>query len=532
MTLSMNQPLHNSGSDHNSPRNTSGGSGYSLEPHCVVTTLALTLCPSTAQTTREEELSSPLVNAAQDVDSTFLARLAGYCRHRRNLREAPALLCAVLADREGDIFRAAAGQVLDDLQILRRFGYYAKSGLTGRISYGSRLKKFFQRWIDAAPESELFLGSGGRNPSVADLIRLSHPRPKNARRESFYAYLLGRNTRPELLPQVVREFEEFRADSTAHPPDLPVNLLLKTAPAQRELCEIAFRAGWRDTLQYLNAFARGGVFDYGDLSYTVAERLRDPEELRANAAGPEVLFAALGWADPQVPDHVQQALEAALDQVLCQIQLPDDLKIAVALDVSGSMHCPCRFRPGDLSNGAERGSVKLLDLAALFAGGLLQNSLRGLLLGFDEKAWVRHFETTGSALLKEIVHTSGIGAGRSDCAAPLRLLNEKQEKRDLVVLISDNQSWADVAGNGGGALLEEWNRFRTRNPQARLICLDLQPEGSAPWPQRRDVLCLSARSERVFPVITEFAAGLITTEDQVREIRRFDQLPLPGGSEP
>jgi 60 kDa SS-A/Ro ribonucleoprotein len=521
----MNQPPHNSGSGNNPPRKLPGR--HTPQPTQALTTLALTHCPAQREHGRDDELSSPLVGAAEHVPSVFLARLAAFCRHRKGLLEAPALLCAILADREGDVFRAAAGHVLDDLEILRRFGYYAKSGLTGRISYGSRLKKFFQRWIDAAPESDLFLGSGGRNPSIADLIRLSHPRPKTARREAFYAYLLGRRARPELLPQLVRQYEAFQNAPDGHPPELPVSLLLKADPGRRELCEIAFRAGWRDSLSYLNTFARAGVFDYGDLSFTIAERLRDPAELRDNNATPELLFAVLGWADPRVPEPIQQALEAALDQTLHRVTLPRDQKVAVSVDVSGSMHCPCRFRPGGFTNGAAQGSVKLLDLAALFAGGLLQNSPQSLLLGFDENAWVRRCQDRGTSLLKEIAHTSGIGGSKSDCAAPLRLLNERQETRDLVVIISDNQTWADLRQGTQSSIRRQWDLFREGNPGARLVCLDLQPEVPVPWPNRPDVLCLSARCERVFPVITEFAAGGVTTPEQVDEVNRLSEVPLP-----
>jgi 60 kDa SS-A/Ro ribonucleoprotein len=211
--------------------------------------------------------------------------------------------------------------------------------------------------------------------------------------------------------------------------------------------------------------------------------------------------------------------------------LPRDQKIAVGVDVSGSMHCPCRFRPGGVTNGAAQGSVKLLDLAALFAGGLLQNTARSLLLGFDEKAWVRHCRNHGTSLLKEIAHTSGIGGSNSDCAAPLRLLNEHQEQRDLVVIISDNQTWADLRKTRESSILQQWDVFRSRNPRARLVCLDLQPEVPVPWPARQDVLCLSARCERVFPIITQFSAGGITTPEQVRQVQNLSKVPLPDAAD-
>ena len=62
-------------------------------------------------------------------------------------------------------------------------------------------------------------------------------------------------------------------------------------------------------------------------------------------------------------------------------------------------------------------------------------------------------------------------------SAPLARLNERQAKGDLVVFVSDNESWVDAQERRGTATMGEWNVFRRATPSARLVLIDLQPYG-------------------------------------------------------
>ena len=54
-------------------------------------------------------------------------------------------------------------------------------------------------------------------------------------------------------------------------------------------------------------------------------------------------------------------------------------------------------------------------------------------------------------------------------------MNARKAQGDLVVFVSDNESWADAKGSRGTGTMREWSVFKQRNPQARLVCLDIQP---------------------------------------------------------
>jgi 60 kDa SS-A/Ro ribonucleoprotein len=56
-------------------------------------------------------------------------------------------------------------------------------------------------------------------------------------------------------------------------------------------------------------------------------------------------------------------------------------------------------------------------------------------------------------------------------------------------------------------MAEEWERFRARNPRAKLVLIDLQPYGSTQIAERSDVLNVGGFSDAVFEIVSLFAKG-------------------------
>ena len=57
-------------------------------------------------------------------------------------------------------------------------------------------------------------------------------------------------------------------------------------------------------------------------------------------------------------------------------------------------------------------------------------------------------------------------------------MNEKQAKGDVVIYVSDNESWADAQRGRGTETMRQWSVFKRFNPSARLVCIDIQPNAS------------------------------------------------------
>jgi 60 kDa SS-A/Ro ribonucleoprotein len=67
-------------------------------------------------------------------------------------------------------------------------------------------------------------------------------------------------------------------------------------------------------------------------------------------------------------------------------------------------------------------------------------------------------------------------------------------------------------------LLAEWSEFRQRNPNARLVCLDVQPNQTTQAAERADILNIGGFSDQVFELISAFAAGHLEADHWVAHI--------------
>src|SRR5262249_60286639 len=112
-----------------------------------------------------------------------------------------------------------------------------------------------------------------------------------------------------------------------------------------------------------------------------------------------------------------------------------------------------------------------------------------------------------------------MGGGGTCVSAPLAQLNARRAKGELVVIVSDNESWIDADSARGTATMQEWNAFRSRNPGARLVLIDLQPYTTTQVVDRKDILNIGGVSDQVFEVVSDFAAGRLHSDGWVGHIQ-------------
>jgi 60 kDa SS-A/Ro ribonucleoprotein len=112
---------------------------------------------------------------------------------------------------------------------------------------------------------------------------------------------------------------------------------------------------------------------------------------------------------------------------------------------------------------------------------------------------------------------ANLPAGGTNCSAPLAFLNKRRAEGDLVIYVSDNKSWVDAPhyGRFGGnatQTMNEWAIFRRRNPNARMVCIDIQPCGTVQAKERKDILNIGGFSDQVFELVAEFANGRLNAD--------------------
>ncbi len=138
-------------------------------------------------------------------------------------------------------------------------------------------------------------------------------------------------------------------------------------------------------------------------------------------------------------------------------------------------------------------AVRCIDIAALVAAAFLRRNTSAEIIPFSDDVvkLPRRLNPLDSVMTNAELLAS-LPSGGTACSAPLRHLNEARAKGDLVIYVSDNQSWADFAKpsnaksglaawlglSRGTAMADEWDRFRGRNPNAKLVLIDIQPYGS------------------------------------------------------
>jgi len=228
---------------------------------------------------------------------------------------------------------------------------------------------------------------------------------------------------------------------------------------------------------------------------------------------PYQLMVALGQVGDSVPLKVQAALEEALELSLRGVpKVPG--RIVVCPDVSGSMGSPATgYRKGASSK------VRCIDVAALVAAAMLRSNREARVLPFEQRVVKLTLEANARVAVNA-AKLAAVGGGGTNVSAPLALLNAERAAVDLVVIVSDNESWVDASRRGSTATMEEWTKLKRRNPDARLVCIDIQPYGTTQAQSRADILNVGGFSDAVFDTIARFVSG--ETRDWVEIIKQVE----------
>ena len=401
-------------------------------------------------------------------------------------------------------------RVIDSPRMLRTFVQIVRSGSTGRKSLGSAPKRCVRRWLAAQTDAALFAATVGNNPSLADVVRMVHPKPATPAREALYGYLLGRTPRADTLPSLVQRFEAFKRGDDPNVPEVPLQMLTSLALDRQGWTAVARRASWQTTRMNLNTFARHGVFEDRAMIELIADRLRDRAEISRARVFPYQLLAASRSVDERVPGAIRTALEDAMECAIANVPAIDG-QVFVCPDVSGSMRSPIT----GVIKGATT-AVRCVDVAALISAAVLRRNPTAEVLPFEVDV-VPVRLSPRDTVITNAERLAAVGGGGTAVSAPLARLNARQAAGDLVIVVSDCESWADAA-SPGTATMREWETFRGRNPRARLVLIDLQPYRTTQAADRADILNVGGFSDQVFTVIADFAAGRLQRDHWVGRI--------------
>ena len=509
-------------------KNNAGGSAYSMTDKAALAQLAVTgTLHDTFYVDGARQLGDILAYATK-VDPLFVAQTAIYARQKGFMKDVPALLMAHLSTRNaGPIFPAAFRAVIDNGKMVKNFVQIMRSGTVGRKSLGTRPKKLVQAWLLGATEKALVRSIPGQDPSLADVVKMVRPKPYTAQQQAFFAYLIGKEHSPAMLPYALRQFETFKRDPKSPVPDVPFQMLTAQPLTKEHWAAIGWNAGWHMLRMNLNTFKRHGAFDVPGFTDHVAAKLRNPEDIKWAKVFPYQLLVAFHMTEGvphQVRDALQDAMEVAVENVPAMGR-----KVVICPDVSGSMSSPVTgYRKGSTS------AVTCNDVAALMTATLLRVNPDARVIPFEGQVVSTHRLSLNArdSIATNARKLASIGGGSTNCSAPMALLNAEHAHADIVIYISDNESWVDSAARGssvyswnrGTALMVEWEKFRQRNPHAKLVCIDLTPSTTSQASGAPEILNVGGFSDAVFDVVAAFADGRLGPDHWVGEIEKIDVL--------
>ena len=517
--------------------NDAGGKAYSMGAKAGLAQFAATgTFNNTFYVTAEEQLKQSL-DLVKQVDDTYLAKVAVYAREQRSMKDMPAFLLAVLSTRNPQLTERIFNRIITNGDMLRRFVQIIRSGAVGRKSLGSCLKRLIQNWLNLRDPKALVFDSVGNEPTLGDVVKLSHVRANTASHQAMFGYLIGKkpvevveDERNQVnlfqLPENLIHLEQYKNGKALDRglPNVPFQMLTGLPLTKEDWTGIARNASWDMTRRNLNTFRRHGVLDDPQMVDLVASRLASKEEVEKNKNifPYNLLITYLEMqSNPVIPMKIKLALQDALEHATKNVPAVDG-KVAVFPDVSGSMR-------GASVTGQRKGATSVaraVHVAALVSATMLRVNPETIVVPFDDRVHDANSLNPRDSIMTNAEKLARFGGGGTNCALPLNFLNDRGIKADLVVYVSDNESWISdrrylwARTHQETGVVHAWNRFKKANPRAKLVCIDTCPNTTVQAPDDKSILNVGGFSDSVFTTVANFFKG--DGDHWVNEVERTE----------
>lgn len=490
--------------------NDAGGRAYAFGPKHALAQFAATGCLNSTYYANATGQLDQVLALCRQVDPEFIAKTAVFMRERSYMKDMPALLLVSLAaktDAESKaLLRDVFPRVVDNGRMLRNFVQILRSGAAGRKSLGTLPRRLVRNFLLDKDPGWLFRQSVGQSPSMGDIVKMVHPKPRTEEQDALFSYFIGKvNGKSEHLPTLVKGYEAWKKGGHSEPPKVPFELLTNQPLSATQWAAIARHGNWHFTRMNLNTFVRHGVFEVApELVELIAARLRDVDIIKRARVFPYQVMMTSNAVGRDVPREIVDALHDALEASLVNIPAISG-RVLVFPDVSGSMNSPVTgFRKGSTT------AVKCVAVAGLFSAAVLRRNPDAIVVPVDTKVHTDFRADPRDSVMTNATRLAMFGGGGTALSAALAWANEKKLVADAVIMISDYESWADPHSYGCNrtALMGEWRKLKARCPKAKLVCIDIQPYRTTQAPDlNAEILNIAGFNDSCFSVIDSFLKG-------------------------
>jgi 60 kDa SS-A/Ro ribonucleoprotein len=518
--------------------NKAGGAAYKLGEKAALAQYAATGTFNDTFYSEAEVQVSEVLDILEKVDVEFIGKVVMYARTDGRMKDMPALLCAHLSTRGNTglrVLKQVFPVVIDNGKMLRNFVQIMKSGVVGRKSLGTAPKNLIAAWFASRSPADIFKMSIGNDPTMGDVLYLSRSSDLGSpERRAFYAYMLDKEHDFDSLPPLVKEYELLRKREPdpkvklTSLPKVPMEMLMGLQLNEHEWGLLAEQMSWTQIRMNLNTLSRHGVFKKDSNVKMVAAKLSDTNIIEKVKPFPYQLFTTYLHTsengEEAVPIKIRNALHDALEISTKNVPTFEG-RAFIAVDTSGSM----RSSATGYRNGATS-VTRCIDVASLIACTFLKKNRESVILPFDTSIHLNHGLNPNDSVMTNADKLRKFGGGGTDCGLALHYLNQNRMKGDLVLYVSDNESWFDAGrtygfGGGGTSMANEWAMYKAANPKAKLVCIDLQQDDSVQVKSDGDVLNIGGFSDSIWEIIKKFVEGVPSADYWVDTIEKI-QLPM------
>lgn len=480
-------------------KNNAGGAAYNFDTEHTLAQLCMTGTFHNTYYVAASDQLAQVLDLARKCSPEFVAKLAVHARKEGFMKDSPAVLLAHLSTVNTVLFKRVFPLVADNLKMVRNFVNVMRSGTVGRKSLGSAPKKMIQNFLTNTPVGILFRDGVGNDPSLKDLIRMVHPRPKSNVQKNFFAYVLGNEYDESMIDPEILAFEKFKINPVGNPPAVNFQMLSNIRMNQDQWIHLAKEMSWHTLRMNLNTLERNGVFNKGKMIEEIGNRLADEEVIRRVKVFPFQIYNTMrNTTVHSLTGYLSTALNHSLKNVPAF-----NGRTAVFVDVSGSMGASAL---GEVSYTRTSAPVSCRNVAGLFAAAIKVKNPSAMIAPFHTSVVADYISkldrcTSVSEMSRTIDTAPG---GGTDCSIGLEyLLNKGDYSFDNVIIISDNESWVGSLDNKSKTW-KNWLKYKAKNPNAKLVCMDIAPNRTTQVLDGKDVLNIGGFSDQMFTVIEKF----------------------------
>ncbi len=496
--------------------NAAGGQAYSKADDLALATLAITTTFGQGFYSSANKQLEDLLKAANGVSDEFLAKTIVYADESAKMKDVVAVLMVVLSLRNPALFKVVFPKVANP-KFVRNFVQVVRSKTCGRKSLGSVPKAEVCKWLSTLNERNFLYATIGNDPSLKDVVSLSHFKASPEMNGAF-EWLYGKEVSDDKLPPVLANYLRFKNDRENNkcglegiPEGIPFQMLTSMKLNINDWKQLGASMTWNQLRQNLNTLQRHGVLGDPAMVKLIAQKMDNREEVLRSKVFPHALMAAFD-ATATVPREIRDSIQNCVDYSVANVPNFIGKQVLVAVDFSPSMgHAVTGNR------GSATSVVTCNDVGSLFAAAIMKNNPSAHLMRFDNHAHNVEVNTRDSiATIRKLLVNCGSG---TDVSSPVRLANKNKLNADLVIILSDYESWSHAGQtHRQTALADEWREFKRSNPNAKLVCCDLQAQPVAQAPTNKDVLNVGGFSDSFFKVVEDFVSDKTTEQKNLVDV--------------